>query len=226
MRRGRQKKPDGKTSARPTKSAKGHLRVQQIVAAAKEILISGGHQQLSMRNIANRVNVNLGNLYYYFSTKSQIIQALVDDIGSTYAINYEKMVTRCPDNSLDRFMTVVDFLLDDIHRPETRRLFVSLWALLEQEHGEIGNLLEETYSLEREHLYNLMRPISSTIKPGEQKHRAAILSAVIEGLMLMIDIENPNRGDLRGIRRSVRALALRLALDPNLLKDKTFAASN
>src|SRR5437660_10854656 len=46
---------------------------QQIVRAAAESLLENGYAGTSVRSIASRAGVAIGNLQYYFPTKSELL---------------------------------------------------------------------------------------------------------------------------------------------------------
>src|SRR5436190_21946166 len=59
----------------PTKTQKGEQTKALILDAALEIFHERGYEETTMRAIAKRAGVSLGNAYYYFSSKEHLIQA-------------------------------------------------------------------------------------------------------------------------------------------------------
>jgi AcrR family transcriptional regulator len=57
------------------KSQKGEQTKALILNAALEIFHERGYEQTTMRAIAKRAGVSLGNAYYYFGSKEHLIQA-------------------------------------------------------------------------------------------------------------------------------------------------------
>jgi len=51
----------------------------QISKAAKELFIERGFHATSMRDIAKKANVSLGNVYNYFETKEAIFESIIND---------------------------------------------------------------------------------------------------------------------------------------------------
>src|SRR2546426_12542231 len=58
-----------------TKTQKGEQTKALILNAALEIFHERGYEETTMRAIAKRAGVSLGNAYYYFSSKEHLIQA-------------------------------------------------------------------------------------------------------------------------------------------------------
>jgi AcrR family transcriptional regulator len=64
----------GKKSA-ATNTAKGEQTKALILSTALELLQERGYEATTMRAIAAKAGVSLGNAYHYFSSKDQLIQA-------------------------------------------------------------------------------------------------------------------------------------------------------
>src|SRR5436190_22041354 len=62
-------------SKESTKTLKGEQTKALILNAALEIFHEHGYEETTMRAIAQRAGVSLGNAYYYFGSKEHLIQA-------------------------------------------------------------------------------------------------------------------------------------------------------
>jgi AcrR family transcriptional regulator len=60
---------------KPTKTPKGEQTRELILNSALDLLADHGYEKTTMRAIAKRAGVSLGNAYHYFSSKEQLIQA-------------------------------------------------------------------------------------------------------------------------------------------------------
>lgn len=167
--------------------AKGQQRVNDILEAARAILIEDGYSQFSLRNIASRAGIHLSNLQYYFRGKDDLIHGLMEFISDEYERNYETLFKDLPEDGRKRFEAVLRYLVTDIRNPRTRRFFVQLWALLESSDTHSGVLLNELYALQIDSLFDLVSKINPALSPGKIQQRIAMISAMIEGMMLMID---------------------------------------
>ncbi|HUS12633.1 MAG TPA: TetR family transcriptional regulator [Pyrinomonadaceae bacterium] len=68
-------KPARKPKAKTNKTAKGEQTKALILNTALEILHERGYEQTTMRAIAEKAGVSLGNAYHYFGSKDHLIQA-------------------------------------------------------------------------------------------------------------------------------------------------------
>src|SRR6266508_6336339 len=66
-------KPDKKSKT--TKTAKGEQTKALILNTALEMLHERGYEKTTMRAIAEKADVSLGNAYHYFGSKDHLIQA-------------------------------------------------------------------------------------------------------------------------------------------------------
>src|SRR2546423_2687767 len=66
---------DSDSSHKPTKTPKGEQTRAAILNAALDLLRAHGYEKTTMRAIAKRAGVSLGNAYHYFGSKEHMIQA-------------------------------------------------------------------------------------------------------------------------------------------------------
>lgn len=59
------------------KSPKGEEKRQEIERVARSILISDGYAGVSLRMIASKLEISVGNLQYYFPTKDDLVEAII-----------------------------------------------------------------------------------------------------------------------------------------------------
>lgn len=63
------------TGLEPAKTSKGEQTRAVILETALELFRERGYEETTMRAIAERAEVSLGNAYYYFKSKEHLIQA-------------------------------------------------------------------------------------------------------------------------------------------------------
>src|SRR5262245_28051363 len=63
------------TGLEPAKTTKGEQTRAVILETALELFRERGYEETTMRAIAERADVSLGNAYYYFKSKEHLIQA-------------------------------------------------------------------------------------------------------------------------------------------------------
>lgn len=67
-------------NAKSTKTVKGEQTKALILNSALDLLQERGYEQTTMREIAKKAGVSLGNAYHYFGSKDHLIQAFYHDL--------------------------------------------------------------------------------------------------------------------------------------------------
>jgi AcrR family transcriptional regulator len=64
-------------------------RVREILAVAAELFGERGYDAVSLEDVAERLDVTKGSLYYYFSSKEQLGTAAIETLGSEWTDRLE-----------------------------------------------------------------------------------------------------------------------------------------
>lgn len=197
-------------------SRKGRERANQILEAARRVLVEAGYTQFSLRNIAAQAGIHLSNLQYYYPTRETVIHALLDYVVRSYDAHYEERFRKLPPDARTRFEAVVDYLVEDIGDAGTRRFFIQLWALLEStDTGGMGSLLNELYARHIESLAQHLALLNPELSKASRQQRAAMIAAMIDGMMLMLgDADLHTRRGQPRINVAMRREILRIATAP------------
>ena len=70
------------------KTTKGHRTRAKILQAALELFKENGYTDTTMRAVAKRAGVSVGNAYYYFDSKEHLVQGFYD-------LTHEEHLVRC-----------------------------------------------------------------------------------------------------------------------------------
>lgn len=65
--------------------ARGEATRDAIAAAAQELFLERGYDRTTMRAVAERAGVSVGNAYYWFGSKEHLVQAFYDQIQVDHA---------------------------------------------------------------------------------------------------------------------------------------------
>jgi AcrR family transcriptional regulator len=82
-----------------------------IVAAARELMFEKGFDATTMRAIADKAGVSLGNAYYYFAGKDELIQGFYEEIATAHQARVREAV-RGKRGFGDRLTTSLLILVD------------------------------------------------------------------------------------------------------------------
>ena len=186
-----------KTKRAATSRRAGNDTAARIVLAARELLMTQGYAQFSMRNVAARAGLHLANVQYYYKTREALVKALLDDTGERYRSSYEELRAKGPTDREARFRAVVEFNLEDIATSETRRYFIQLWALLTEIDGRAGHLMNDLYAIDIQQLSDCIADLVPDTDAAEVRRRASILAAMIEGMVVVRGAHSRNPAELK-----------------------------
>lgn len=82
----------------------GEERKHEILDIAKELFIEKGYENTSIVNILEKVGIAKGTLYYYFTSKEEILDAIIDRIS-------EKIFYKAQEISKDHSLSVQEKIL-------------------------------------------------------------------------------------------------------------------
>ncbi|MBN1190719.1 MAG: TetR/AcrR family transcriptional regulator [Dehalococcoidales bacterium] len=66
------------------------VRKREIIMAARKLIVNHGSENVTIRNIANEIDVSEGAIYKHFRSKREILLLLIDDIEQTMISDIEK----------------------------------------------------------------------------------------------------------------------------------------
>lgn len=66
-------------------------RIQEIVTAAAELFGAHGYDAVSLEDVADRLDVTKGSLYYYFSSKDELVTAAIETLGNEWTARLERL---------------------------------------------------------------------------------------------------------------------------------------
>ena len=196
-------------------SNKGEKRIAEIMEACKRVLIDKGYTQFSLRNIAREAGIHLSNLQYYFQTKEALVKGLIDYNTRSYFQKYTELFAALPSAPYPRFVAVIDFLIEDIRDPLTRRFFIQFWALLDASGAHSDRLLNNLYAAHIQSINRHIAELNPLLSPGVRQQRAAMIASMIEGMMLMLEEANTELQENEAeIETEMRKQIIRIAVDP------------
>lgn len=99
----------------PAASSRGEQTRDAIAAAARSSFLERGYEATTMRLVAERAGVSLGNAYYYFASKDHLVQAFYNQLQVDHAEAARRAMTG--HQRFARRMTAALLTWVDIARP-------------------------------------------------------------------------------------------------------------
>ncbi len=163
-------------------SRKGQERSEAILDEAERLLVDEGHAALTLRGVAQRAGIRLGNLQYYFATREELVRALLARVLERATARLEERMGTAghPAKALD---AALDSLLEEQREPTSYRLYYDLWALAAREPA-IAAELRTFYVCYIDAVAELLSRVAPELPRAEARSRAELLVALLEGLSL------------------------------------------
>jgi AcrR family transcriptional regulator len=192
-------------------TTKGNERAAAILEAAKNVLVEDGFAALSLREIAKRADMAVGNVGYYFPTKDCLLAALAEYIFDRWDARFRRHLPPDLAGAEAVFLHSVRFMIEENKRPKTKSLLLEMWAMANRSRA-IRRMMDTFYARMRVWIEAMLADIDPTIAVHRRRLRAALITAQIEGLMLLVGADGPAEAGLIGIEeeavRQIRRLAL------------------
>ena len=155
------------------------VRREQILKAAQTCLGNLGFHKTKMDDIVSASGLSKGALYWHFKSKDEIFIALFDLFDREIFAAWDDLPTASALDTLNRECEIVlGSLLAD-------RSLVEIWSEL-LKHPIARERFAGIYESSRQRLGNTIEEgiKNGEIVPCESRHAAAMITAVIEGLLL------------------------------------------
>ncbi len=160
------------------KSKKGQKRSEEILDAATGLLNEEGFYGFSMRRVADRLEIRLSNVQYYFQTPAELVKAL---FNRALDLSIETFSESAGSETLEG---LVAFVLEEQEDTAYCLLFWEMWAMSgrDSEFHEVMSVFYERYIALVE---RVVSQTNSCLKGAELRRRAVIITSLFEGLSLL-----------------------------------------
>jgi AcrR family transcriptional regulator len=171
---------------------KGKDKRKQILDVARELLIDAGYHNFSLRKVAEKAGIRVGNLQYYFPAKSDLVQAMLDDVIDDYLRDFDNI--RGSGTPEEQFLAVVEDVISDLNTRKTTVFFPELWSLSNHEKG-VTRSMDNMYQRYREVLADIISEINPKLSAGQCQRLALFFSSSVEGHTIFIGYRKPWRAE-------------------------------
>lgn len=186
--------------AKPAIYEKGQERIEAILEAATDVLINQGYKKMTLRQIALRAGITVGNLTYYYRSKDALLKDLLEKILAGYLEEIDRIAEASGEVPEDRFIATIEYLIDDLNTWQTTRFFPELWAL--SNHDEhAADLMEEMYVAERQAICQLIQGINPSLSTQQTSNIALFISCTIEGMTMFVGAGKRQQNALQSMKK-------------------------
>jgi AcrR family transcriptional regulator len=179
---------------------KGLSRLLSILDSARDIFMEEGYSSLTMRKVATKANISIGNLNYYYRTKEDLLRDLLDYFITPYLEEFDRARQQAGESPEKQIKAVLKFWLEDLGTPETTVFFPECWAL-SNHNSFVAESMDNLYSKAREPLNELIPQINPTLTQKESEQLALYMCASMEGLTMFAGFEKPWSAQLNSLKK-------------------------
>jgi AcrR family transcriptional regulator len=186
--------------------------VAEILDMAEVQLTRHGAEGLSVRAVAQALDISVGNLQYYFATRADLLDAIFNRQADRFRAELtEQLLNKGGDPRTD-LLIIIDYWLG-VQFDASQALFWHLWAISAHDDNARTTMVT-VYDQLLNRIAKLLRTIHQPLTSREALQRAAAMGALIDGSGLYVGFgrrPSPHLVDLQDeIRRDVIEIIDRL----------------
>jgi len=206
-------------------SARGQAAVASILSAARDVLIDEGYPRLTMRNVADRAKMTVGNLSYYYANKEDLLHDLLEAVIQGYVEDFDRIAGDTAHSPEERLEEMIRFVVGDLATKETTGFFPALWALASHDDFAAGEM-SSIYEVERNAFARVIAEMRPDLQKKDRDLLALFISASIEGHTMFVGYrrEKASAGPAIANVAAYSLLSLVRTIDKATIRGLTVAA--
>lgn len=196
---------------RPTmQSRKREAKINEIIAAAANVLASEGYGNFTLARIAKEVGILTSGLQHYFPTHEDLLSSTINALFSAYYDRWSEMSQPRDKPAIERLCEIIEDVFEEACDPRVCRFSFEMFALAE--HSAITHkLLSKSYTEYRQIYVNLVREIDPVASGRECLARATLIAAQLEGLIIYTYSAGRQTPGLDMVLRLFKAISVEIA---------------
>lgn len=190
---------------------KGNETATNILEQTITLLSTSGLAAISIRSVAERCNISPGNVTYYFKTKEILFAELARYMFERWTRRFYANMPDFIASPHETFVFSIEFMIEENKRPKTSNMLQEMWAMANHSPAVLA-MMDVFYSQMRAWIESLLHALNPGLPIPTRQLRAALITAQIEGLMILIGHNRIPHAELIGLEREATAQITRLAI--------------
>ncbi len=188
-------------------SAKGARTIHAILKAAEDVFTEYGHAGLSLRQVAARSGVTVGNLNYYFPSKRALLDAMLRESLADYVDAHIEQVSGDDVSPMEALQRVVAFYMRTAR--ERHRLYFQIWGFAASDE-DAKELVAELYRSVGRFIRALIAAANPDLSDEEARRAVITIFSLEEGMKLFIGLSPEGDPTLEYAEEEVQRLTLQI----------------
>ncbi|MEL7042874.1 MAG: TetR/AcrR family transcriptional regulator [Pseudomonadota bacterium] len=162
---------------------KGHSTRDRILNESLTLLQEQWYDGVSLREVAKRCEIKLGNLQYYFATREALFFALVERQADQDNEAIAQMLEEA-----ESAEAALDLIIRDLFR-RWRRHDGAIYIVLQLLRGsadQFADLYRTVYERHYQSLEPLIEQLNPGLSPAERSFKAKLITSLIDGATMQI----------------------------------------
>lgn len=168
------------TNIRTGKHEKGRRKAGHILEQATRVLSRDGYSRFSLRTVAAAAGVTLGNLQYYFPTKSDLVEAMLGHVITGYIEEFDRLTAEVEGRPEEQLAAVLSHVIRDLTTPRTTVLFPELWSMANHDPA-VEQYVDDMYEVYRRVVAGLIPKINPALTPAQVRLLTVFITSSLEG---------------------------------------------
>ncbi len=152
-----------------------------------------------------------GNVTYYFRTKEVLLSELAKYLFVRWNRRFYQKVPEFAGSPLETLIFSIEYMIEENKRPKSSNMLLEMWAMSTHSPA-VMTMMDVFYGQMRAWIESLMQAANPLQAKATRQLRAALITAQIEGLMILIGPNRVAHAELGGLEqeavRHIRHLAL------------------
>jgi AcrR family transcriptional regulator len=188
---------------------KGRHRAEEILQAAREVLVTDGYAALTTRKVAERVGIRQSNVQYYFPAKVDLVRALFESAVAESTRGLARKMVESRMSPAQRLIWAIDQFLRSHHSLEQQTFLRELWALAAHD-PDVAAVMNTFYRRWVDLTTANLLEINPALGLRRAQRRALLVISLVDGLSLFHGAAGIDHAATHGIERELREAVLML----------------
>jgi AcrR family transcriptional regulator len=197
----------------PAAGVSGERGEQRILRAARRLFVREGGAAFSARGVAKEAGVSLGAVQHFYPSKEALLAATLEHVLAEFRRAYERLQEELPFNAEARLLGVIDLLVADVWRQDSRKFFLGLHAL-SCHNAFAERLLRAMCEHHQRRLAGFIGAAGPHLSEQQCLDLALQLGAMLDGLMIYTGPGSRTIKPRRRLAGVIKQSALRLIAPP------------
>lgn len=179
---------------------------------ATKLFVQKGFTNTTLRSIAKETNVDIYNVQYYFRTKENLLQAIIENIAKTAYDQLRKIIEDSSKNPEEKFRTIFEVHFGQMRASEFRGIYTQHLALAETNDFAV-DLLDNLITEFRDLVAHLLKELNPSLSNKERLRRAALIVVFSKGYGIFQGHWIPAHPENKGLEKEAYKHILRIATE-------------